>query len=50
MESSADIDAEELEENDCQETEDLRSGMNIKHGQDEEQAASHVRSDLVSME
>ena len=46
--SSAETDAEELEENDCQETEDLRSGINIEHGQNEEQAASHIRSDLVS--
>ena len=48
VESSAETDAEELEEDDCQETEDLRSGINIEHGQNEEQAASHIRSDLVS--
>ena len=47
-ESSTETDAEELEEDDCQETEDLRSGINIEHGQNEEQAASHIRSDLVS--
>ena len=47
-ESSAETDAEELEEDDCQETEDLRSSMNIEHGQNEDQAASHIRSDLVS--
>ena len=47
-ESSAETDAEELEEDDCQETEDLRSGINIEHGQNEDQAASHIRSDLVS--
>ena len=41
-ESSAKIDAEELEEDDCQETEDLRSAINIEHGQNEEQAASHI--------
>ena len=34
-ESSAETDAEELEEDDCQETEDLRSGINIEHGQNE---------------
>ena len=44
-ESSVDTDAEELEEDDCQETED---GINIEHGQNEEQAASHIRSNLVS--
>ena len=32
-ESSAKTDAEELEEDDCQETEDLRSVINIEHGQ-----------------
>ena len=47
-ESSAETDAEELEEDDCQETEDLRAGINIEHGQNEEQAASHIRSDLVT--
>ena len=47
-ESSAEADAEELEEDDCQETEHLRSGLNIEHGLNEEQAASHIRSDLVS--
>ena len=47
-ESSAKTDAEELEEDDCQETEDLRSGISIEHGQNEEQAASQIRSDLVS--
>ena len=46
--SSAKTDAEELEEDDCQKTEDLRSGINIEHGQNEEQAASHIRCDLVS--
>ena len=46
--SSAKTDAEELEEDDRQETEDLRSGINIEHGQNEEQAASNIRSDLVS--
>ena len=44
--SSADTDAEELEEYDCQETEDFRSDINIEHGQNEEQAASHIRSDM----
>ena len=39
---------EELEEDDCQETDDLRSGINIDHGQNEKQAASLIRSDLVS--
>ena len=48
MASSAETDAEELEETDCQETEDLRSGINIEHGQNEEQAANHIRRDLVS--
>ena len=48
MESSAKTDAEELEEDDCPETEDLRSGINIEHGQNDEQAASHIRSNLVS--
>ena len=48
MEPSAKADAEELEEDNCQETEDLRSGINIQHGQNDEQAASHIRSDLVS--
>ena len=48
MESSAKADADELEEDNCQETEDLRSGINIEHGQNDEQAASHIRSDLVS--
>ena len=48
QESSAKTDSEELEEDDCQETEDLKSGINIDHGQKEEQAASHIRSDLVS--
>ena len=38
---------EELEENDCQETNDLRSGINIERGQNEEQAASHIRCDPV---
>ena len=46
--SSAEIDAEELEEDDCQETEDLRSGKNIEHGQKEEQAISDIRIYLVS--
>ena len=46
--SSAKADAEELEEDDCQETKDLRSDINIEHGQNEEQAASHIRSYLVS--
>ena len=47
-ESSVKTDAEELEEDDCQETEDLRSGINIEHIQNEEQAAGYIRSDLVS--
>ena len=47
MESNAETYAEELED-DCHETEDLTSGMNIEHGQNEEQAASHTRSDHVS--
>ena len=47
--SRAKTDAEELEEDDCQETEDLRTGINIEHGQNEEQAASHIMSDLVSI-
>ena len=47
-ESSAKTDAEELEEDDCQETENLRSGVNIEHGQNEEQAASDIGSDPVS--
>ena len=47
-ESSAETVAEELEEDDCQETEDLRSGINIEHGENEEQATSHIRSDLAS--
>ena len=47
-ESSAETDADELEEDDCHETEELWSGINIEHGQNEEQAASHIRSDLVS--
>ena len=34
-ESCAETDAEELEEDDCRETEDLRSGINIEHGQNE---------------
>ena len=46
-ESSAKTDADELEEDDCQETEDLRSGVDIEHGQNEEQAASDIRSDPV---
>ena len=45
--SRAETDAEELEEDDCQETVDLRSGINIEHVQIEEQAASHIRSDPV---
>ena len=48
MESSAETNTEELEKDDCQETEDLRSGINIEHGQIEEQAESHIRSDLVA--
>ena len=48
MESSAETDSEEIEEDDCQETEDLKSGINIEHGQNEEQAVSHITSDLVS--
>ena len=48
VDSSAETDGEELEEDDCQETEDLRSGINIEHVQNEEQALSHIRSDLVS--
>ena len=47
METSYEADAEELEEDDCQETDDLISGINIEHGQNEEQAASNIRSDLV---
>ena len=47
-ESSVETDAEELDEDDCQEAEDLRSGINIEHGQNEGQAASHIRSDLIS--
>ena len=47
-ESSVKADAEGLEEDDCQEAEDLRSDIDIKHGQNEEQVASHIRSDLVS--
>ena len=47
-ESSAETDAEELEEDNCRETEYLKSGISIEHGQNEEQAASHIRSDLVS--
>ena len=39
--------ADVLEENDCQETDDLRSGINIEHDQNEEQAESDIRSDLV---
>ena len=46
--SSAKTDAEELEEDDFQETEHLRSGINIEHRQNEEYAASHIRSDPVS--
>ena len=48
MESSAKTVADELEEDNCQEREDLRSGINIEHGQNDEQAASHIRSNLVS--
>ena len=44
MESCAETDAEELEEDDCQETEDVRSGINIEHGQNEEQAANYIMS------
>ena len=47
-EPCSETDGEELEEDDCKETEDLRSGINIEHCQNEEQAASHIRSDLVS--
>ena len=47
-ESGAETDAEELEEHDCQETKDSTPGMNIEHGQNVEQAASQIRSDLVS--
>ena len=47
-ESSVKTDAEELEEDDCQETEDLRSGISIEHGLNEVQAASHIMNDLVS--
>ena len=47
-ESSVKTDTKELEEDVCQETEDLRSGINIEHGQNEEQTASHFGSDLVS--
>ena len=47
-ESSAKTDAEEIKEDDCQETEDLRYGINIEHRQNEEKAASHIRSDLIS--
>ena len=47
-ESSAKTDAEELEEDDCQKTEDLRCDINIEHGQNEELAESHIRSDHVS--
>ena len=47
-ESSAEADAEESKEDDCQETEDSRSGKHIEHRQNKEQAASHIRSDLVS--
>ena len=46
--SSAEKDAEELEKDDCQETEDLRFGINIEHGQNDEQAASHIWINLVS--
>ena len=48
MESSAETDAEELDEDGFQKTEDLGSGINIEHGQNEEQAASLIRIDLVS--
>ena len=34
-EPSAETDAEDLEEDDCQQTENLRSGMHIEHGQNE---------------
>ena len=47
-ESSAEVDAEELKKDACQETEDLRSFINIEHGQNKEQATSHIRSDLVT--
>ena len=47
-ESSDETVADKLEEDDCQETEDLRSDINIEHGQNDEQAASHIRSELVS--
>ena len=47
-ESSAKTYAEELEEDDCQETEDLRCDINIEHGQNEELAATHIRCHLVS--
>ena len=45
--SIAKTDAEELEEDDCQEIFVLRSGINIEHGHNEEQDASHIRCDLV---
>ena len=48
MESSTETDAEELEEDDCQETVDLRSGINIEHCLNKEQAACDIRSDLFS--
>ena len=47
-ETSAETEAEELEEDDCQETEDLRSCVCIEHGQNEEEAASNISSHLVS--
>ena len=47
-ELNAKDDTEEIEEDDCQETEDLRSGINIEHAKNKEQATSHIRSDLVS--
>ena len=46
--SSAKTDTKELEEDDCQETEELRSAINIEHGQNEEQAVSHMKIDLAS--
>ena len=32
----------------CPKPEDLRSGINIEHGLNEELSASHIRSDLAS--
>ena len=49
-ESTAKTAAEDLEEDDCQVTEDIRSDINIEHGENDEHATSHIGSDLVSIQ